>query len=106
MGGRITVRKPVEAAPVCASGNVGRAGGLNKGVNKGKAPMRRRRGMYICRMGLDQENWCRIREPELRIGGEGERLGKLEERDREIIMTAEKTRTEGRLRSGIGTGKG
>lgn len=51
MGGRITVRKPVGAAPVCASSNVGRAGGLNKGANNGKAPMRRGEGCIYAEWG-------------------------------------------------------
>ena len=62
-------------------------------------------GMYICRVGLDRKNWCRIREPKLRVG-EGERRGKLEERGI-IITQLRKLGQRGRFKwSGIGTGKG
>lgn len=96
------------ATSVCTSSNVGRAGGVNKGVNKGKARLRRARGMYMCRMGLDGENWRRIREPGLRIE-EGERRGDWKrEREREIVVTQlRKQGQRSRLKwSGIETGKG
>lgn len=83
MGGRITVRKPVGAAPVCASSNVGRAGGLNKGVNKGKAPMRRGRDVYMQNGVRSRESVSDSRARITNRRGEGERPGRSGRRETE-----------------------